>query len=524
MRVGIISVFTDYHRRGSHHRGALQPQIGPLVAALLPSDLDIDVVNDTWEDPDWECDYDLVFLSALHSDFDRARQISHYYRRRGATTVLGGPMATSFPELCAPWFDAITIGDPEGVVPRLWRDFLAGRLAPVYRAQPYDPLAVPTPRFDLVRGNPMVPISLEASRGCPFSCAFCTLTGLGTRYHTRPIELVVRDILSAQQMLTDKVAWPQRRLVGFMDNNIGGNPRWLAQLCDALAPLRIRWSSCVTFNVLRDEAMLDRLAASGCGMLYFGLESFNPAALEGMRKRQNVLDDVRRVVDAARRRGILITAGLMLSPVIDTLEDIARIPEHLRKVGLHVPTYIAFDTPIPGTPQFNRLAVSEARALLPGVPLRDLTGYTLATRPRHATPEAFIDAFKQVHQSVYSLATGMRKLADDLPRLLSRGHVAPALLDVFEVLCDAQPLPADRTFIAGTDKAPPERVPLSDADFATEAERDAVLSPWTVSDTAGRVLPHWRGAKPVYASKGRVPPEVTAGVELPLDTASVAPA
>ena len=90
MRVGVISVFTDYHRRGRHHRGALQPQIGPLVAALLPPEVEIDVVNDTWEDPDWSRDYDLVFLSALHSDFDRARQLSHYYRRRGAKTVLGG--------------------------------------------------------------------------------------------------------------------------------------------------------------------------------------------------------------------------------------------------------------------------------------------------------------------------------------------------------------------------------------------------------------------------------------------------
>ena len=86
MRVGIISVFTDYHRRGRHHRGVLQPQIGPLIAALLPARVEIDVVNDTWEDPDWSRDYNLVFLSALHSDFDRARQLSHYYRRRGAKT------------------------------------------------------------------------------------------------------------------------------------------------------------------------------------------------------------------------------------------------------------------------------------------------------------------------------------------------------------------------------------------------------------------------------------------------------
>jgi hypothetical protein len=32
MRVGIISVFTDYHLLGRHSRGVLQPQAGPLIA------------------------------------------------------------------------------------------------------------------------------------------------------------------------------------------------------------------------------------------------------------------------------------------------------------------------------------------------------------------------------------------------------------------------------------------------------------------------------------------------------------
>lgn len=34
VRVGIISVFVDYHRRGAHKHGVLQPQAAPLIAAL----------------------------------------------------------------------------------------------------------------------------------------------------------------------------------------------------------------------------------------------------------------------------------------------------------------------------------------------------------------------------------------------------------------------------------------------------------------------------------------------------------
>ena len=143
MRVGIISVFTDYHRRGAHHRGVLQPQIGPLIAALLPPDAQIDLVNDTRVDPDWTRDYGLLFLSCLHSDFDRARQISHYWRRRGAKTVLGGIVASTYPDLCARYFDAVVVGDPESTVPRVCSDFRQNRLQPLYVAQAYDPASSP---------------------------------------------------------------------------------------------------------------------------------------------------------------------------------------------------------------------------------------------------------------------------------------------------------------------------------------------------------------------------------------------
>ena len=515
MKVGIISVFTDYRRGGRPLRGPLQPQIGPLVAALLPPDAEVDVVNDTWEDPDWSRDYDLVFVSALHSEFDRARQMSHYWRRRGAKTVIGGPFASTYPKLCAPFFDAVAVGDPESTVPRICADFAAGSLAQVYRAQAYNPDAVPTPRLDLVADRQVVPLVLEATRGCPFACDFCTHTGLGTRFHTRAVERVVRDIRAGQAMLRRRPRW-QRRIVGFMDNNIGGSRAWLRELCEALEPLGILWASCITFNVLRDEAMLDRLAAGGCRLVYVGLESFNPAALADMHKRQNVVGDVRRVVDACRDRGILVTAGLMLSPAVDTLEYIDSIPARLAESGLHVPTYISFETPIPGTPHFRRLAAEGETGLLPGALLRDFTGYTLVTRPRHASAGDFVAAYRSAHARVYSPLTRARKLVDDLARLLARGHIAPAVADLAQVLAFSPGLGAGRTLVSGTDKAPPETVPLTDADFAAAAERDAVMAPWAVTDAAGRVLPHWLDAQPVYRAKGRVAgaphaPEAAAG-------------
>jgi len=501
MRVAIISVFVDYHRRGRKNPHSLQPQIGPLLAALLPRGIEIEVINETSQDLDWTRDYDLIFLSSMHSDMDRARQISHYWRRRGARTVIGGSFAGSFPELCEPWFDAVVVGDPEGSVPQVFADFCAGALRKRYASAPYSPESASTPRFDLFAGKRHHALCFEATRGCPFACDFCVLTGLGTRHRTRPIETVIRDILAGQRMLAETMPWHKRRIVGFCDNNIGGNLPYLRSLCEALAPLRLLWYGAATFNVIANAQLVREMAGSGCRALFVGLESFNPAALADMRKHQNLIHKMRAAIDQCRKHGILIVSGLMVSPLTDTPEDIRAIPKNLTRSGLRVPTFLCFESPIPGTPHFNKLGrESNPPAFLPNVLLRDLAGYTLAVRPRKAAVEEFVAAYRETLGEVFSARRRLGKVLDDVPRFLMGGHWLPALVDVIDMVTMEGDGSAarDRTYVAGTDVPPPESVPLTDADFDTEFDRTVLLEPSRVTDETGALLPQWRASRPVF--------------------------
>lgn len=501
MRVGIVSVFVDYHRRGRKNPHSFQPQIGPLLAGLLPRDIEIEIINETSQDLDWKRDYDLLFISALHPDMDRARQISHYWRRRGARTVIGGSFASSFPHLCEPWFDAVVVGDPEGSVPRVHADFCANSLQKRYVSPPYAAELVITPRFDLSGGKQHHTLCLEATRGCPFSCEFCVLTGLGTRHQTRPVHAVVRDIVAGQQMLAGTVPAYRRRIVGFCDNNIGGNLAYLRALCAALEPLRLQWYGAATFNVIANPDLVRTLARSGCRALFVGLESFNPATLADMRKCQNVIHKMRSALDSCRRHGILIVSGLMVSPLSDSPEDIRRIPENLTRCGLHVPTFVSFESPIPGTPHFHRLGRQEhPPAFVPNVLLRDLAGYTLAVRPRKCSADEFVAAYREVTREVFSARRRLAKIARDVPAFLARGHWLPALIDIGDMAmmqASAYAFPG-RTYIAGTDVPPPESVPLTSADFESEAQRRALLEPWPVTDEAGALLAQWRSSRVVF--------------------------
>lgn len=506
MRIGIVSVFVDYHRNGAHHRGVLQPQIGPLIAALLPADAEVEVINDAWEDPDWNRDYDLLFISGMHSDFDRARQISHYWRRRGAKTVYGGTMAATYPHLCAPFFNAVVIGDPEDSVPRICRDFAAGELQPLYRSAAYDPRRVPIPRFDLAAHTQVMPLGFEATRGCPFSCEFCVLTGIGTRFHVRPEASIVRDILAGQRLLRGRASRFQRRFVIFYDNNIGGGPQYLKRLCSALEPLRIRWGSCITFNAIANAELVRMMSRSGCRILFVGLESFNAEALRDMRKHQNAIRGTRQVIEQCHKHGILVMSGLMLSPQVDDLEYLVSIPRQLRECGLYVPSYVCFETPIPGTPHFRRLATQSQPALLPNALLRDFNTYTLVVRPRKASVEAFVGTYKWLLDTIYSRRTRAAKLLHDVPRLVRRRACFAAMLDVVDQYQESYRADHERTYIAGTDREPPEAhgVPFTRADFDSQEQRDAVMEPWQVTDAEGRVSPVWLDSRRVYDPKGRV--------------------
>jgi hypothetical protein len=498
LRVAIILVFIDYHRRGAHHRTTLQPQIGPLIAALLPDDADIDIINDTWTDPDWSKGYDLVFLSCVHSDFDRARQMSHYYRMRGAVTVLGGSMASSYPKKCAPYFDAVVIGDPEDTAPQIYRDAKAGELKRVYRSMGYNADLVPTPRCDLAIDQQIMPLAMEATRGCPCTCDFCALPGSGARFKMQAVDKIVRDVKAIDAALKAKgVSWFQRQMILFYDNNLAGNLGYLRALCDALEPLGLYWSTCLTFNVLTKPDLLKRMYDSGCRSVFVGLESFNPAAIADFGKHQNRLSQVQKAFDNARAEGIIVTAGLMLSPLHDDVAYIRALPRLLKESGLHVPSFVCIESAIPETPLFDRLAFSSQPMFMPHTSLHDYNAYSLVIKPAKCETQAFIDAYQETLAEVFCWSQRWGKLTDDIPRLLKKGSWVAASMDVGMTVATGARVAPGRTYWPLTDVKPHETVPLSEKDFVDEAQFHDVMG-WTlVTDGQGRALPGWHGAQTV---------------------------
>ncbi len=332
----------------------------------------------------------------------RAYELARWYRRRGATVVLGGLHATSCPEEVAAHADAVAIG--EGV--QLWgtilRDVERGRLQPVYRGSFQRPFREePAPRRSLLdRHSFLTTTSVIATRGCHNRCGFCYLAtdGLHQPYQLRDVQQVAEEIRADGQPYAV-----------FIDNNLGSRPEYLRRLCRALAPLEVIWSAAVTIDVTDDPALVREMALAGCTGVFVGLETLNGENLERARKKSPHPDDYARRVGMLHDHGIQVNGSFVLGFDSDGPEVFERTVQWVEDVRLECATFHVL-TPYPGTPLFRQLE-AEGRILH-----RDWDRYDTAHvvfQPRRMSVEQLAEGYAWCYRRLFSHGSIWRRRPDD---------------------------------------------------------------------------------------------------------------
>jgi len=145
---------TTYYPDGRPLRSKTRWLVGitlPYLAGLTPQGIQVDLVDDRLKDIPYHRTYDLVGITATCATATRAYEIAREFRRRRVPVVMGGFHATLAPEECRQHADALVLGEAEEAWPRLLRDFQAGRLQELYRAEKLSDLQnLPVPRYDLL--------------------------------------------------------------------------------------------------------------------------------------------------------------------------------------------------------------------------------------------------------------------------------------------------------------------------------------------------------------------------------------
>lgn len=358
MRVTLIKPNIGRRPGGPYvDEGRMEPLQMGVLAALTPPEHTIAFHDDRMEAIPFDRPTDLVAITVETYTAKRSYEIAAEYRARGVPVVMGGVHPTLIPDECAAHADSILLGDAETAWAGMLDDAGRGALKPVYRAAPGIAHPGLRPRRDIFAGKGYLPLALvQFSRGCRFSCDFCTVGRYFDGGHfVRRVDEVLAEIESQQ-----------RRLVFFVDDNICADRAAAKELFRALEGLHIRWVSQASLDMLKDREMMDLMLRSGCLGHVVGFESLSASNLAAMSKAPNLLrsDGFRDEVRALREYGLQTWAAFVLGYDHETRDSVRRTLDFALDSRF---AFAAFNIlmPFPGTPQYERLR-SEGRLLYDG--------------------------------------------------------------------------------------------------------------------------------------------------------------
>src|SRR6266550_7025325 len=207
---------------------AMTPPLGLItVAALCPASWSIRLIDHAFdelrdEDVLWA---DLVMVSAMHAQRADTLAVLAQARSLGRRTFIGGPWASSEPDLLSLEADHVLAGEVEEVFPAIAAALEQGTALSLYRiTDKPDMTRSPVPRFDLLQLNKYTSMPVQFSRGCPFQCEFCDII---TIYGRRPRTKTPAQMIGELDTLRE-LGW--RNEVFIVDDNFIGNSKHALEL------------------------------------------------------------------------------------------------------------------------------------------------------------------------------------------------------------------------------------------------------------------------------------------------------
>lgn len=287
-------------------------------------------------------DADLFGFGSMCSSYPMTLRLAEAVKRAKpqAKIVFGGPQASVVDEATLRDFacvDYVVRGEADVSFPKLVAaladgacpEDLAGHKGLTYRLcnkvirNPDTPALadlddLPLPAFELdpyvlERGG----LHLEAGRGCPFACAFCSTNDFFRRNYRlkSPTKLVGEMVeLNARYGVT---------AFTLVHDMFTVNRKKVAAFCEALleAGHDFTWS-CSARTDCVDEELLTLMARAGCRGIFFGIETGSPR-LQPIIQKNIDLDEAWQSIETACKLGMGTAVALITGFPQETREDLA---------------------------------------------------------------------------------------------------------------------------------------------------------------------------------------------------------
>jgi radical SAM superfamily enzyme YgiQ (UPF0313 family) len=312
-------------------------------------------------------DPDVVGFTSLGCNFVCTLRIADAVRRRRDVPILlGGPHASILDrEILERYrqFDVVVRHEAEGTLPGVLAaaagDTAFGNVPSIsYRARDEvlrtgareplaDPDELPFPAYDAypIAELGLTRLNVEAGRGCPFECAFCsTASFFGRRYRIKSARRLVADL--------DRLhATYGIRHFDLTHDLFTVNKVKVRAFCDAVADRGYTWSCSARMDCV-DEALLACMHEAGCVSIYYGVEAGSQQLQTAVKKRLD-LQLYRPVVDASLRLGLGTTVSFITGYPNERPEDqeatVQLVASSIRSYPDRLSIQLHLLTPEPGT-------------------------------------------------------------------------------------------------------------------------------------------------------------------------------
>jgi len=326
-------------------------------ATLTPDNWDIKIIDENVcrLKPEEHCP-DIVAFTAMTSTAPRAYELAAGFKRKGATTVIGGIHASLRPEEAAQYVDAVVIGEAESVWTQLMSDFEENALKKYYQGQLVLLDQIITPRKDL-DGHLYFVENISTSRGCPLHCDFCSVSQVyGGTYRQRPVEAILDEIEALEHRFFH---FSSDNIIGYASTAYkGGLEARAIQLFKGMHDRQCnkKWGAQASINIADNVDVLRWAQKAGATYFYIGFESVNPESLRELNKNINIRHAKSYYKEAIHKlhdHGIAVVGAIIVGMDHDDKDCFNRILDFVNesKVDVFQPTCL---TPLPGTAVFDR--------------------------------------------------------------------------------------------------------------------------------------------------------------------------
>jgi len=236
--------------------------------------------------------------------------------------------------------------------------------------------------------------SIMASRGCPYSCTFCSTPRKFKNLYKNKMKYHSIDWIITELKILQKYGV---REVNFVDDTFNTKRDRIIEFCEAKIKnnIDIIWSCNFEVNIA-DREMMEMMKKAGCWEIAIGGESGSDSILQ-FTKKGVTKKRLQFVGNLANELGIVSRVSFIIGLPSDTKETIKETINLIINSNFHLP-YFALYMPLPGTEMFEQL--SEYGKIIKK-DAKKMSASSVNYIPHGLTEEYLLHTYNQAYRKVY---------------------------------------------------------------------------------------------------------------------------